>query len=260
MSSIDDAKKLLSNNCNQYGGFRDCSPVYEYTTEDIASAIETYNPQDRILTVLSSGDHIFDYILRGAENIESFDLNIITKYYYELKRAIIEKLNYEDFLKIVGQIVPYGLSHLNELNLSEETYEFWSYYKENQLKERYERVLLKSYPPGSRRYNLYFNEDSYNRLQTVLRNGIVTPFHHSTACDLHKKIQGEFSEINFSSIYSLIPKREIPKVIKRLKPHLTDNGQMIFYSFGRKDSKAYSKYHLIEKEINSEDNIYYYKK
>lgn len=260
MTSIEDAQKLIESNRFGSGGFSDHTPVYEYTTEDIGNSIGNYTSKDRILTVLSSGDHVFNYLLRGAENIETFDLNVITKYYYKLKRAIIEKLSFEEFLKETSNLVPYGLAHLDELNLDEETYTFWNFYLENQPEDRYERALLKVFPSGSKRYNLYFNADSYKRLQDILKSGINIPFHHSNTLSLHKSITGEFSEINFSSIYSLIPKKDIPKVIRKLKPHLTKEGQILFYSFWRADDKQYRKLHLVGREINPEDNVYIYKK
>lgn len=260
MTSIEDAQKLIESNRFGSGGFSDHTPVYEYTTEDIGNSIGNYTSKDRILTVLSSGDHVFNYLLRGAENIEAFDLNVITKYYYKLKRAIIEKLSFEEFLKETSNLVPYGLAHLDELNLDEETYTFWNFYRENQPEDRYERALLKVFPSGSKRYNLYFNSDSYKRLQDILRSGINIPFHHSNTMNLHKSITGEFSEINLSSIYSLIPKKDIPKVIRKLKPYLAKEGQILFYSFWRADDKQYRKLHLVGKEINPEDNIYTYTK
>lgn len=260
MTSIEDANKLIGSNRFGSKGFSDHTPVYEYTTEDIGNSIGNYTSKDRILTVLSSGDHVFNYLLRGAENIEAFDLNVITKYYYKLKRAIIEKLPFEEFLKETSNLVPYGLAHLDELNLDEETYTFWNFYRENQPEDRYERALLKVFPSGSKRYNLYFNADSYKRLQELLRSGIIVPFHHSNTLNLHKSITGEFSEINLSSIYSLIPKKDIPKVIRKLKPHLTKEGQILFYSFWRADDKQYRKLHLVGREINPEDNVYIYKK
>lgn len=260
MTSIEDAKKLIESNRFGSKGFSDHTPVYEYTTEDIGNSIGHYTSKDRILTVLSSGDHVFNYLLRGAEDIEAFDLNVITKYYYKLKRAIIEKLPYDEFLKEVSNIVPYGLTHLEELNIDGETYDFWNFYRQVQPVDRYERALLKVFPTGSKRYNLYFNSDSYKRLQEILRSGITIPFHHANTLNLHKSITGQYSEINLSSIYSLIPKKDIPKVIRKLKPHLTDDGQILFYSFWRADDKQYRKLHLEGKEINPEDNIYIYKK
>lgn len=260
MTSIEDAKKLIESNRFGSKGFSDHTPVYEYTTEDIGNSIGHYTSKDRILTVLSSGDHVFNYLLRGAEDIEAFDLNVITKYYYKLKRAIIEKLSYDDFLKEVSNLVPYGLAHLEELNIDGETYDFWDFYRQVQAEDRYERALLKVFPAGSKRYNLYFNSDSYKRLQEILRSGVNVPFHHANTLNLHKSITGQFSEINLSSIYSLIPKKDIPKVIRKLKPHLTNDGQILFYSFWRADDKQYRKLHLEGKEINTEDNVYIYKK
>lgn len=260
MISIEDAKKLIESNRFGSKGFSDHTPVYEYTTEDIGNSIGHYTSKDRILTVLSSGDHVFNYLLRGAEDIEAFDLNVITKYYYKLKRAIIEKLSYDDFLKEVSNLVPYGLAHLEELNIDGETYDFWDFYRQVQAEDRYERALLKVFPAGSKRYNLYFNSDSYKRLQEILRSGVNVPFHHANTLNLHKSITGQFSEINLSSIYSLIPKKDIPKVIRKLKPHLTEDGQILFYSFWRADDKQYRKLHLEGKEINTEDNVYIYKK
>ena len=74
------------------------SPVYIFTTENITKVIKNMNVcKKKVLTVSSSGDHIFNMLLNGASTIECYDINYFTKYYFYLKEATIRSLNYEEF-------------------------------------------------------------------------------------------------------------------------------------------------------------------
>lgn len=257
-----DALKFVNGEYGLTTSFSMYDRVYEYATENIKDSIGSYDGNDRILTVLSSGDHVFNYLVRGAENIESFDINAFTRYYFELKRACIEKLGYNEFLENANSLLTYGLEHLDELPLSSESYSFWYYYKENKFPENYGRFLNKMFPNGGRFFNSYFEKDNYEKLQSILKSGIEIPFHRIEAINLNKAVVGKFSEINFSSIYSLISKKEMPKLIRRMSPFLTDGGKMLFYSFGgfEGDTDKYNKMGLSGKKVNDIDKIYSYTK
>lgn len=256
-----EALKFVNVDHTSTSSFSMYDRVYEYATENIKDSIGSYDGNDRILTVLSSGDHVFNYIVNGAENIESFDINAFTRYYFELKRACIEKFQYNEFLENADSLLTYALEHLDELPLSRESYNFWYYYKESKFPENYCSFLYKV-PYGVRHFNNYFEGKNYDKLQSILKSGIDIPFHRIEAINLNKSVDGKFSEINFSSIYSLISKKEMPKLIRRMSPFLEDDGKMLFYSFGgfEGDTDKYDKMGLYAKKVNDIDKVYTYTK
>lgn len=74
--------------------------VFMFTTENIKGMLKKINiNQKAILTVSSSGDHIFNFLLYGTENIDAYDSNVFTKYFFYLKEAAIRTLSYEEFLE-----------------------------------------------------------------------------------------------------------------------------------------------------------------
>lgn len=258
----NDVLKLINIDDYSTFSFSMYDRVFENATEDINSSIGSYKPNDRVLTVLSSGDHVFNYLVRGVQNIETFDINAFTRYYFELKRAYIEKMKYSDFVENAYSLLTHALQCLDELPLSFDAYNFWNYYKNNKSPELYDRFLIKTYSYSVKRYNCYFEKENYERLQSILKSGIKIPFHRTEAIHLNKSVAGKFSEINFSSIYSLISKKEMPKLIRKMSPFLSDDGKMLFYSFGGFESEPskYNKIGLQGRKVNSIDNVFIYTK
>ena len=75
------------------------SPIYMFSTENIKGVINSLNVSNKnVLTVSSSGDHIFNMLVDNANNIESFDINYLAKYYFYFKEAAIRTLTYNQFL------------------------------------------------------------------------------------------------------------------------------------------------------------------
>ncbi|MBR2828102.1 MAG: hypothetical protein IKE70_02595, partial [Bacilli bacterium] len=89
-------KKENDNNLDNYNPYKS---TYLWTNEDI---IETLNQvkipkKEKALTVLSSGDHLFNLIVDGYKEIDTFDINRLSEYTsLGLKRAMILKYNLED--------------------------------------------------------------------------------------------------------------------------------------------------------------------
>lgn len=72
--------------------------IYLFATENI-SGFTSKLPfsNKKILTVCSSGDQTFNLIFNDALEIDLFDINIFSKYYFELKKAAINSLEREEF-------------------------------------------------------------------------------------------------------------------------------------------------------------------
>ncbi len=256
----NDVLKLINIDDYTTFSFSMYDRVFENATENIKNSIGNYNQNDRVLTVLSSGDHVFNYLVRGVENIEAFDVNVFTRYYFELKRACIEKMKHETFIQNADSLIIYALQYLDELPLSLESYNFWNFYRNNMNPEHYDKFLYKSPSFSLKSYNCYFEKENYERLQSILKSNIEISFHRTEAINLNKSVLGKFSEINFSSIYSLMSKKEMPKLIRKMNPFLSQNGKMLFYSFGgfENDTSKYEKMGLQKRKVNDIDNVFIY--
>lgn len=74
--------------------------VFLHTNEYIKDYLSLFNVENNnVLTVMASGDQVVYSLLNGAACIDAFDTNILTKYFFELKKAAIIALTREEFLK-----------------------------------------------------------------------------------------------------------------------------------------------------------------
>ena len=74
--------------------------IYPFTNENINGYIDLFNLKDRsLLTTGSSSDQAINAILKGCSDITVVDINPFTKYYFNLKKAAILTLSYEEFFK-----------------------------------------------------------------------------------------------------------------------------------------------------------------
>lgn len=76
------------------------SPLYMFSTENINGIMRCMDVSAKnILTVSSSGDHVFNMLLGGAYDVECYDINYFAKYYFYFKEAAIRGLSYNEFLE-----------------------------------------------------------------------------------------------------------------------------------------------------------------
>lgn len=119
------AKEMIENQVNQkritnvFEPFSKYSKGYLWTNENIKEYINKkyISEYNSALSVTASGDHLFNLILHNVLNIDTFDTNTLTEYnVLGLKKALIEKFKYNDFLTICELIAN------NMLTLEETTY------------------------------------------------------------------------------------------------------------------------------------------
>lgn len=119
------AKEMIENQVNQkritnvFEPFSKYSKGYLWTNENIKEYINKkyISEYNSALSVTASGDHLFNLILNNVLNIDTFDTNTLTEYnVLGLKKALIEKFKYNDFLTICELIAN------NMLTLEETTY------------------------------------------------------------------------------------------------------------------------------------------
>ena len=99
MKELYKTKELIENYIKYHNAFS--NRVYSYTNENIKSYLNNFdfNDKSNALSVLSSGDQVFNLIHNGITNIDTFDSNYLTEFYsLGIKKAMILKYNYKDFL------------------------------------------------------------------------------------------------------------------------------------------------------------------
>lgn len=103
----ENAKKDYSKNSKGFiainkGPFSNFSPAYIITNEDIRwiSKITAKNCKN-VLTVSASGDQPLFYAMRGAKNIDTFDISYCSKAIMDIKTAAIKNLNYKEYVNLL---------------------------------------------------------------------------------------------------------------------------------------------------------------
>ena len=103
--AINEVKKLINNQVinnnisvqgNAFAGFQ---KTYFFTNENINAYLNLVDLTDKnnALTVLASGDQLFNLINKEITEIDTFDINKLTEYYvFGIRMAMIEKYNYKE--------------------------------------------------------------------------------------------------------------------------------------------------------------------
>lgn len=74
-------------------------PLHLFTNENIRGIMNNINLDNKkVLLPCASGDQIFNFLMFDNVDITAFDINILTYYYFELKRIAILILNKEEFM------------------------------------------------------------------------------------------------------------------------------------------------------------------
>lgn len=157
--------------------------LYPFTNENINGYYSKIDFNDKsVLSVTSSGDHIINAILKGAKEIDAFDINPLAKYYVNLKIAAIKALNLEQFIlflynKNIFREQKYYMNYKIYLyrireHLDSNSKVFWDYLFENySSKEIYKSKLFTDdflNIKGLIEANPYLAEDNYNDVKRKL--------------------------------------------------------------------------------------------
>ncbi len=105
MMEVYKTKKIITHNLIKgvnpdYQRLSSFSPTYIASNENVDDYLNLIGvkPNQKVLTVLASGDQAFSLISMGIKDIDTFDINGLAEYMaLGLKRAMILKYNYEEF-------------------------------------------------------------------------------------------------------------------------------------------------------------------
>ena len=102
INPIQDSIKtldLISNGMNNELYLRGYHPIYLFTNENVTGIMNNIDLSNkRILLPQASGDQVFDFLLESNTNITTFDINILSYYFFELKKAAIISLTRDEFI------------------------------------------------------------------------------------------------------------------------------------------------------------------
>jgi len=153
--------------------------IYLFTTENISGYMNDIDlTGKKIVTVTGSTDHIINAILMGANEILTFDINPLAKYYMDLKLAAILKLSLKDFLDFLLYDTDKSFDYniINNLDMDLESKRFWlNKLEENNkdgLKLKYSGLFNIKYFDFQNKIdnNLYLKKESYDIIKSRLVN------------------------------------------------------------------------------------------
>ncbi|MBQ4031351.1 MAG: DUF3419 family protein [Bacilli bacterium] len=167
--------------------------VYPFTTENIAGYMDMDLTGKKIITVTGSGDHIINAILKGCNDITTFDINPLTKEFMELKLEKIKELSLDEYLEYFS-------------NLDEDKYNYKYFDIQNKID-----------------CNLYLNEVNYNIIKERL-DEVKINFIESNVIDLELSSNYDYMFLSNISDYiemfcnNLVDyKKLIDKFLERVK-------------------------------------------
>ncbi len=197
--------------------------VYLKTNENIEDYLKIvdFSQIKKALTVLSSGDHPFNLAFNGVKEIETFDTNLMTEHYaLGLKRAMIEKLSYDEFVFTMAKFYNPNTS-LEEITtiildllpfMEMKSRIFWqklaefNYKAQKNCEKPLNLMLMLAIDTHTLngedliKGNSYLaNEDNYNKLKSIIGK-ININFQRNNAIKLAKNYNDKFDLILLSNI------------------------------------------------------------
>lgn len=224
-SVLDKTKLLISEQVSERRIFNKGIPfdsvqkVYYSTNENISGYMSLFDLNKDVLTVMGSGDHPFNAIVYGATSVDTFDTNLLTKFYaLGIKRSAIMAFNYYEYLDFFKKIINNNIS-LEELNsLINQLYPymdkndriFWksilnynNYIQKNSINPiNLFRMLLINITPLNediKKNSYLFNENYYNILKSRISKYNFN-FYNIECLDLPFKLNKRYDLIFLSNI------------------------------------------------------------
>lgn len=220
--------------------------AFLFTTENISGFSKKISFKNKkILTVCSSGDQAFNMALNEANEIDLFDINIFSKYYFRLKEAAIKSLSYDEFLDFfthknifcsnVFSVDTY--LKLRDNILDDDIRKFWDYlFCHYPGKVIYKSKLFFKADNSRKKYiecNDYLkNESNYNKLKDILKNKKFNFYNLDLFNDKipnNKKYDFIYLSNIFDCLYisnALEYIKKIKEIVLDIKNNLTENGRI----------------------------------
>ena len=252
IEELMQTSKLLSKNYTSNNIFEKYSSIYTFTTENIKGFYKNLTLKNKeILIICSSGDHIFNALLQEPKKIVAYDINCLTKHIFELKKAAIIELEYNEFIdyffvsKYIKSKKTFNRNTYDKIkkSLTENSRIYWDYIYKNYTDTQIRTSKLfknSSFSKNTIKYiNPYLKEEQYLILKEKLKNFNLN-FINSDIRDLKDKINDKFDYIYLSNIAFYFKNKtsliELKEIVLKLKKLLKENGRLdIIYLYNYKD-------------------------
>lgn len=222
-----------------------------------------YN-KSRALSVLSSGDHVFNLICDGVKEIDAFDINRLQYYVYFLKRAFILAFSYKQFLLATSTMSCTGFIEdkmcvveaarpylpLDVYLYYQELLEYALYHKDVNFSSLYFR--------GENFFvcnNYLANKANYDKLRSVLKSANVN-LHFDDVRKIPKLVSGEYDIVLLSNIADYIEPFFLGGNIDDFKNYIADfmnitnpEGVVINYLFSLIDGTLVGKANISKSDF-----------
>ena len=253
--ALDQSLKALDQ-IHICSGFDKYSRVYRMTNENLNALNKIIDVKGKdVLTVCGSGDQYLNFILRGAENVDVFDINVLTEYYLILKITAVLVLPLTEFRKffigcetlrpctersffdsnIYSKISPYLPPHVRM---------FWDIiYSENEKSlTDYSSSFINFIQSG---FNFsYLLPGAYKKLQILLERKELPKFYECDLLDIAKVTNGPYDIAYFSNIFDYIYSddiklREAKVFLEGIRNLLKTDGCFVNYEFDALKNEKY---------------------
>ena len=225
--------------------------IYPFTNEELKTLFNLDLTNKASLVVTSSADHILHAVLNGSIDITSFDINIFSKYYANLKIAMIKTYNYFEFAnKITSFINACNKNRFNlkliykvlndvSNNLSNDDVIFWNEFFNQYNKSIYRENVFKL--GNTLSFCSYYDKNKYYGLKEKLNN-IKINYVDSDIISLEEKTNKKFDYVHISNIPDYIKNPEIfSSVFIMLHKMLKTNGNIDASIVGIFSNSNYNK-------------------
>ena len=231
--------------------------VYPFTTESIRYYMKDLSNKS-VLSVASSGDHAIEAYAHGAKSVDTFDLNVFTNYYQELKIEALKQLSFEEFHSMFtneghGENDEETFDIFNKIRnqLSKKTIEIFeyiikTYVYDNDMLNNY-MFFTKAKDDECKRRLDYFDEKKYYEVQKMLQ-GKTTTYINTNLLNLCEQLNKKYDYIFLSNISSYIRDIDVMiSILKELKEFLKKDGVIYFgYVYGDDDFALNQRYEELD--------------
>ena len=182
--------------------------IFPFTNENIKSFFNNFEFKNKkCLTVLSGGDFVLDMYLKGANDITTFDINPLTYYFFNLKKAALQAdFSLKDFNCFFLSTKRFNKKQFEILKpyLDAASYEFWNF-----VYKKYDEDLIRRNQSLFHECNInlnilkkfinYLNDENYLILKEKIEK-LKINFIGEDIRNLYKKNLGTYDFIYFSNI------------------------------------------------------------
>lgn len=255
-SDIYNSIKLIRNGLTKdlYESYY--RPLHLFTNENITGIIDNINLENAsILLPCASSDQLFNFLLHNPKKITTYDINKLTTYLFELKKAAILDLNRCEFLDffypreniLTNSFLNFETYQKIRKNLSREGKIFWDsilqaynpkYLKKSSLflNTIYSKKTIQDINP-------YLDNINYDKLKEILKD-FSLDFINCNIKDLHSLLNEKYDFIYLSNIADYLDTRKVLKelasIVENLKVFLNINGMIgVVYLYNYLDEFFY---------------------